>query len=73
MLWMGPLLPSVFPLLVAHLFFFKFFFFLMWTIFKGFIEFVAILLQFYFLFFFGHEACGILAPQPGIKPTSPAL
>ena len=23
--------------------------------------------------FFGHEACGILAPGPGIEPTSPAL
>ena len=23
--------------------------------------------------FFGHEACGILAPQPEIEPTSPAL
>ena len=23
--------------------------------------------------FFGYEACGILASQPGIKPTSPAL
>ena len=23
--------------------------------------------------FFGHEACGILAPQPGIEPTPPAL
>ena len=23
--------------------------------------------------FFGHKACGILAPQPGIKPTPPAL
>jgi len=23
--------------------------------------------------FFGHEACGILAPLPGIKPTTPAL
>ena len=22
---------------------------------------------------FGHEACEILAPQPGIKPTPPAL
>ena len=22
---------------------------------------------------FGHEACGILAPQPGVKPTPPAL
>ena len=24
-------------------------------------------------FFFGHAACGILVPQPGIKPTSPAM
>ena len=23
--------------------------------------------------FFGHEACGILAPRPGIKPVPPAL
>ena len=23
--------------------------------------------------YFGHEACGILAPQPGIEPTPPAL
>ena len=23
--------------------------------------------------FFGHEACGILAPRPEIEPTSPAL
>ena len=23
--------------------------------------------------FFGHKACGILALQPGIKPTPPAL
>ena len=29
---------------------------------------------FFFMFwFFGHEACGILVPQPGIKPESPAL
>ena len=29
---------------------------------------------FCFLFwFFGHEACGILVPQPGIKPAPPAL
>ena len=34
------------------------------------------LLQFCFCFmfcFFGCEACGILAPQPGIRPTSLAL
>ena len=24
-------------------------------------------------FFFGHEACGILAPQPGIQPAPTAL
>ena len=22
---------------------------------------------------FGHEACGILAPQPGVEPAPPAL
>ena len=44
----------------------------MWTIFKAFIEFVTILLLFYILVF-GHEACGILAPRPGIEPASPAL
>ena len=38
------------------------FFFLMWTIFKVFIELVTVLLQFYVLGFFGHKACGILAP-----------
>ena len=34
------------------------------------------LLQYYFSFiawFFGSEACGILAPQPGIKTTPPAF
>ena len=34
------------------------------------------LLQYCFCFrfwFFGHEACGILVPQLGIKPTPPAL
>ena len=34
------------------------------------------LLQYCFcfkFFFFGPEACGILVPQPGIKPTPPAL
>ena len=40
----------------------------MWTIFKVFIEFVAILFQ-----LFGPEAYGILAPQPGINPAPSAL
>ena len=32
------------------------------------------LLQYRFCFmFFGPQACGILAPQPGIKPAPPAL
>ena len=44
----------------------------MWTIFKVFIEIVTILLLFY-VRFFGHKACGILAPQPGIEPAPPAL
>ena len=46
--------------------------FLMWTILKVFIEFVTILLLFYVLVF-GPEACGILAPRPGIEPAPPAL
>ena len=44
----------------------------MWTILKVFIEF----LQYCFCFMFqvfGHEACGILASQPGIEPAPPAL
>ena len=44
----------------------------MWTIFKVFID----LLQYCFCFmfwFFGREACGILAPWPGFEPTPPAL
>ena len=45
----------------------------MWTIFKVFIEFVTILFLFYVFGFFGREACGILAPQPGIEPTPHAL
>ena len=36
--------------------------------FKVFIEFVTTL-----LLFFGHEARGILAPWPGVKPVPPAL
>ena len=50
-----------------------FFFFLMWTILKVFIEFDTILLLFSMVWFLGHEACRILAPQPGIQPTLPAL
>ena len=45
----------------------------MWTIFKVFIEFVTILLLFYVFWFFGREACGILAPRPGIEATPLAL
>ena len=54
----------------------------MWTIFlKSSLNFcyniASILWAFlFFLFFFlpfGHKACGILAPQPGIEPTPPAL
>ena len=43
----------------------------MWTIFKVFIEFVTILLVLFW--FFGHEACGIIAPRPGIEPAPSAL
>ena len=27
----------------------------------------------FWIFFFGHKACGILAPQPGIELMPPAL
>ena len=43
--------------------------FLMWTIFKVFIEFVKVLLLFY-VWCFCQKACGILAPLLGIKPTA---
>ena len=44
----------------------------MQAIFKAFFEFVTILLQFCVLVF-GLEACGILAPRPGIKHSPSAL
>lgn len=55
------------------------FFFLDVGHFKVFIEYGSILLLFHgwgrgeFVLFFGCEACGILPPQPGIKPMPPAL
>ena len=48
------------------------FFFLMWTIFKVFVEFVTILCLFYVLDF-GLKASEILDPQPGIEPIPPVL
>ena len=45
--------------------------------FKVFIDFLNLLnlkYDFYCMFwFFGHEACGIMVPQPGIEPVPPAL
>ena len=49
-----------------------FFFFLLWTTFKVFIEFVQYCFSFMFRFF-GLKACEILASQPGIEPSPPAL
>ena len=46
-------------------------FFLMWTIFKVFIEFVIIFLLCYVLAFW--PRCMILGPWPGTEPTPPAL
>ena len=45
------------------------------TIFKVFIEFVTILLLFYIYiyFFFGHETCEILTPQPRVEDAPPIL
>ena len=45
----------------------------MWTIFKVSIELVTIVPLFYVFWFLGCEACGISAPQPGIKPAPRAL
>ena len=50
----------------------------MWIIFKVFFECITILFLFFFFFFlmfwfFGIEACGILAPQPEIEPAPSAL
>ena len=46
--------------------------FLMWTIFKVLIEFLQYC-SCLMLWFFGCEACRILAPQPGIELAPPAL
>ena len=46
----------------------------MWTIFKVFSEFVTKMLVLGFgFFFFGQEACGHVAPRPGIELVLPAL
>ena len=59
-------------ILIRDLLFFFFKIFLMWTIFKSLLN----LLQYCrcpMFWFFGREACGILAPWPGIKPSPSAL
>ena len=49
-------------------------FFLMWTIYKVFIESVTIVLLFHVLVFSGHEACGILArPTRGSNLHTPCI
>jgi len=45
----------------------------MWTILKLFNEFVHNIASVLCFGFFGPGVCGILAPQPGIEPTPPAL
>ena len=47
--------------------------YLVCTTFKVFIELVTSIASVFMLCFFGHEACGILAPWLGIKSTSSAL
>ena len=42
-------------------------------VFKVLIEFVTIIASVLCFGFFGREACGILAPWPGIEPAPPAL
>ena len=50
-----------------------FFFFLIRTVLKVFIEFVTLLLLIFMFWFFGHEACGIFAPQPRKELAPPSL
>ena len=57
------------PAFVTLLLRFLFFFFLMWTIFKDFIEFVTMFLLFYILL----PVAVWHAPCPGIEPSPPAL
>ena len=63
--------PSCPPGFHSPLGFCAFFFFLMWTISKVFVEFVTILLLLFMFWFFGQEAWGTLSTCPGIKPTPP--
>ena len=62
-------------LLLSFNFFFllKIFLFLTWTIFKVLIEFVCYNIASVLFRFFGPEACGVLAPRPGIEPAPAAL
>ena len=45
----------------------------MWTICKGPVEFVTVLVLFYAFFFFGLEAYGTLASRLGTESVCPAL
>lgn len=45
--------------------------FLMWTIFKGYIELAAVLLLLRDFWSFGHKTCRTPSPQPGVEPTPP--
>ena len=60
--------------LLKSYFFFFFKDFLIWTIFKVFMELLQYCLCFlHFGLVFGHKACRILAPKLGIEPEPPAL
>ena len=68
-MWYGKGTVKIFCKLTTFFFFILFFF----LNFKVFIEFVVVLLLLFTFWLFGHEACGISAPQEGIKPSPPAL
>ena len=75
--WTGLLVLYSRSLLVIY-FFQLLIHFLMWIIFKVSLEFVPILFLIFLhvrfvFFFFCWELCGILVPQPGIKPAPPAV
>ena len=68
-MWHGKGTVKIFCKLATFFFFILFFF----LNFKVFIEFVTVLLLLFMFWLFGHEACGISAPQEGIEPSLPAL
>ena len=71
--WMLAEKRFLFLVIVLYTLFFFQFFFLMWTVFKVYIELITILLSLHDFWSFGHETCRIPSPQPGIEPPNRKL